>query len=192
MKYKNTKENYGLIAKFLHWGTAAFFAFSYITVYFRHWFTEPGTSMNGIALHLHLSFGVSIGVIITLRILWRITNKQPALEPSSRLAHLCAHIGHFLLYASTIIMVITGYVGTGTNTQFFKILTIPKFASTSLNDYFIVGILNTTAKSIEPLMDFIHKDVLGSLLLWILILGHASAAFYHHKVLKDRTFLKMT
>ncbi|WP_414813145.1 hypothetical protein [Pseudoalteromonas sp. R3] len=34
--------------------------------------------------------------------------------------------------------------------------------------------------------------MLGTWLIWMLILGHAAVALYHHFVKRDRTLLKMT
>ena len=52
MRFKNTADNYGSIAKWLHWGTAILFLASYSSVYYRHWFTEEKTLENWIALQL--------------------------------------------------------------------------------------------------------------------------------------------
>ena len=43
--------------------TAALFLASYISVYYRHWFTKEKTPENWTALQLHLSIGVT-GVIV--------------------------------------------------------------------------------------------------------------------------------
>ncbi|WP_268969135.1 hypothetical protein [Thalassotalea algicola] len=43
MSFKNTKENYGLIAKALHWLTALLFIGAYGSFYYRQWFTEAKT-----------------------------------------------------------------------------------------------------------------------------------------------------
>ena len=67
---KNTLENYGLVAKTIHWLTALLFLGAYASVYFRHWFTEAKTPENRTALQLHLSFGISVGVLVILRIIW--------------------------------------------------------------------------------------------------------------------------
>ena len=73
----NTAQNYGRIARWLHWGMALLFLLAYTAVYYRHWFTEKETTENMVALQLHLSAGVSVGVIIILRIIWRNMNVQP-------------------------------------------------------------------------------------------------------------------
>lgn len=192
MGIKNTADNYGTIAKWLHWSTALLFLGAYASVYFRHWFTEEKTPENWTALQLHLSFGVTIAVVVTLRIIWRIFNRPPELEPGTKLEHVAAHAGHYALYAIMIVMPITGYIGTGVDTEFFFMFDIPKFESTPLFVTLVSDGLGISFKEFEKPIDFIHKEVLGAWLVWMLILGHVLAALYHHFVKKDRTLHKMT
>lgn len=191
MSFKNTNNTYGAIAKWLHWGTAILFLGSYISVYYRQWFTERDTPENWIAIQLHLSVGVTIAVVVALRIIWRMINRVPDLEPGTKLEHLAAHAGHYALYAIMIMMPITGYLGTGVNTEYFFLLDIPKFESTRFFETLVLEGMGLTSEEFERPMDFIHKNILGAWLVWILILGHASAALYHHFVKKDRTLHKM-
>ena len=192
MSLKNTAEDYGSIAKWLHWSTAVLFLGSYISVYYRHWFTEKETPENWIALQLHLSIGVTIAVIVALRIIWRLSNRVPDLEPGTKLEHLAAHVGHLALYAIMVIMPVTGYIGTGVNTEYFFLFDIPKFEDTQLFTTLVSDRLGMTFKEFEKLVDFIHKDIMGAWVVWLLILGHVSAALYHQFVKKDRTLYKMT
>lgn len=192
MSIKNTPNNYGSIAKWLHWGTAILFLGAYMSVYYRHWFTDKDTPANWTALQLHLSFGVTIGVFVILRIIWRIKNRLPDPEPGTKLEHLAAHVGHYALYAVMIIMPVTGYLGTGVNTEFFFMFDIPKFESTQLFQLLVIEELGLTGKEFEGPIDFIHKNIMGAWLVWMLILGHVAAALYHHFIKKDRTLYKMT
>ena len=192
MNYWNTKENYGRIARWLHWGTALLFLLAYVAVYYRHWFTEKRTSENIIALDLHLSAGISVAVIIVLRIVWRNMNVQPTLEAGPRWQHISAHVAHYILYATMILMPLSGYLGTGRATDFFFLFHIPKFEETWLFDVFVWEYLGLTFKEFEEPIDFFHKKIMGSWLVWMLIVGHAGAAFYHHFRLKDRTLIKMS
>lgn len=192
MHLKNTADSYGFIAKCLHWTTAALFLGSYVSVYYRQWFTEARTPENWTALQLHLSIGVTIGVIVLLRIIWRLTNRPPNPEPGTRLEHMAAHMGHLALYAIMIIMPITGYIGTGVNTEYFFMFDIPKFEDTQLFTIIVTDGLGMTFEEFEKPIDFIHKDILGAWVVWLLILGHVSAALYHHFVKKDRTLVRMT
>ena len=187
---RNSASHYGSVARVIHWLTALLFLLAYMAVYYRHWFTEPKTAENWTALQLHLSFGVSIAVLVVLRVYWRLTSKQPDNEPGSALAHKAAHYGHLLLYAVLIVMPVTGYLGTGVATEFFFLFDIPKIADTWLFQTVVGGGMGLTFEQFEVPMDFIHKNG-GAYLVWLLILGHAAAALYHHWILKDRTLLKM-
>ncbi len=192
MNLKNTTTAYGSIARWLHWSTALLFLASYITVYYRHWFTEEKTPENWTALQLHLSVGVTIAVIVALRIAWRLSNPTPAPEPGSRLEHLAAELGHIALYAVMVLMPITGYLGTGAATEFFFLFDIPKFEDTVLFQSLVANGLGIDFKTFEKPLDFLHKEVGGAWLVWLLILGHGGAALYHHLVRRDRTLLRMT
>lgn len=188
---KNSDVNYGLVARFLHWATALLFLGAYMAVYYRHWFTEKETPSNWTALQLHLSFGLTIAVLVILRVVWTMTNPRPRPEPGSRLAHVAAHAGHLALYAILIVMPLTGYLGTGVATEWFFLLDLPKFADTSVFNIVVAGWMGLSFEDFERPIDFIHKQG-GAYLVWPLILGHAGAALYHHIKLKDRTLLKMT
>ncbi len=192
MPLKNTQDNYGLIAKVFHWGTALFFLMAYISVYYRQWFTEAKTPENWTALQLHLSFGVSIAVFVLLRVIWKFMNQSPKPEPGTALEHMAAKAGHYALYAIMIIMPITGYIGTGVATEFYFLFDIPKFADTWLFTALVENGLGISFEDFEKPIDFIHKDVLGAWLVWMLIAGHVVAALYHHFIKKDRTLKKMT
>ena len=182
----------GSIARWLHWLTAVGFLASYCAVYYRHWFTEEKTPENWTALQLHLSVGVSLAVVIGLRILWRAMNRLPDPEPGTRLEQLAAHAGHYALYLIMIIMPITGYVGTGVATEYFFLFDIPKFEDTAVFAVLVADGLGLTFDEFEEPVDFIHKDILGAWVVWLLVLGHAAAALYHHFVKRDRTLYRMT
>lgn len=192
MSIKNTAENYGAVAKWLHWTTALLFLASYCSVYYRHWFTEAKTPENMVAFQLHLSIGITIAVIVALRIYWRAINRAPDQEPGTPLEHLATHLGHFALYAIMIIMPITGYLGTGGATDFFFLFEIPKFADTPLYAALVTNGLGLTFQEFEAPLDLIHKEILGKWVVWLLIAGHVLAALYHQYIKGDRTMSKMT
>ena len=189
---KNTSQNYGAIARYLHWATALLFLLAYMAVYYRHWFTERQTAENLVALDLHLSAGISVGVLVILRIIWRNMNVQPTLEPGPKWQQLSVHFVHYTLYAIMILMPLSGYLGTGRATDFFFLFEIPKFSDTWLFDVWVWDYLGLTFEEFEKPIDFFHKEIMGAWLVWILISGHAAAALYHHFKLKDRTLIKMS
>ena len=192
MRIRSTTTAYSTIAKWIHWGTALLFLAAYCTVYYRRWFTEDKTPENWTSLQLHLSIGVTLAVLVILRIVWWLYDRKPNPEPGSKLEHLAAEAGHYALYAVMIIMPITGYLGTGAPTEFFFLFDIPKFEETVLFKDLIEQGLGIPFTEFEKPMDLIHKDIGGAWLVWILIVGHAAAALYHHFVKRDRTLIKMT
>lgn len=192
MGLKNTAETYGSIAKWFHWVTALLFFASYSTIYYREWFAESELE-NWSAIQLHLSVGITLGGLVTLRIIWRFLNRTPELELGTKLQHTTIRIGHYALYAIMIIMPITGYLsiadylssGRGSITYFLL------FDITSFKGIQIFNFLDFSLEALEDPADFIHS-YLGAWLVWLLILGHISAALYHHFVKKDKTIYKMT
>jgi cytochrome b561 len=81
-------------------------------------------------------------------------------------------------------MVVTGYTGTGVNTEYFMLFDLPKFEDTRLFNVIVTNGLGMSFKEFEKPIDFIHKDIFGAWLMWLLILGHFSAAMYHNFVKK--------
>ena len=91
MQIRNTRETYGLIAIVLHWVVAVGFLASYVSVYYRQWFTEAKTPENWTALQLHLSVGVTIAVFVLLRVIWKARNVTLVDAPGTPLEHRAAH-----------------------------------------------------------------------------------------------------
>jgi cytochrome b561 len=139
------------------------------------------------ALQIHLAVGVTIAAIVVLRVVWRMTHRPPPFAPGPKWQHTAAHLGHYLLYGFMILMPITGYLGTGVATEYFG---IPKFADTPLFAWLITDRLGMTFQDFEKPIDFFHKNS-GAYILWVLILGHAAAALYHHVKLRDDTLTRM-
>ena len=189
MTLRNTRHDYGSVARCLHWSIAALFLLSYCSVYYRQWFTEEDTPENWVSLQMHLSVGITIAALVALRIIWRLMNKPPPLEPDTMLMRRAAHTGHFLLYVAMVIMPVTGYIGTGVDTEYFFLFDIPQFEGTQAHAW-LTGALNVGAEEFEEFVDEIHETA-GDPIIWLLILGHVTAALYHHYVKKDRTLRKM-
>ena len=192
MTIKNTAEGYGAIAKWLHWATAILFLASYFSIYYRHWFTEVKSFESMIAFQLHLSVGVTIAVIVVLRIVWRITNRIPDPEPGTFLEHTATQLEHYALYAVMIILPATGYLGTVVNTNYFFMFEIPRFSDTQLFTFLVTDGLGISFKEFKIPVDFIHKNILGEWLAWFLILDHVLVALSYQFVKKGRTMSKMT
>ncbi len=175
---------------FFHWSVAILFLLAYVSVYYRQWFTQPSTDINMTALYLHLSIGITIAVFVLLRILYKFIDKTPKDPPGSKFEHMAAKGAHILLYAVMIIMPLTGYFGTGLDTDFFFLFEIPRFQDTAIYNTIIVDLLGLTWEQFEPPIDFIHKQG-GATIVWMLITVHIAAALYHHFIRKDNVLRRM-
>jgi len=65
------------------------------------------------------------------------------------------------------------------------------FEMTSLKDIQLFESIGLTLKQLEDPADGVHS-FLGRWIVWLLVVGHVSAALYHHFINKDRTLSKMT
>ncbi len=119
-------------------------------------------------------------------------NVQPKHEPGPRWAHWAADIGHFALYAVMIIAPVTGYLGTYVGAKWFFLFQLPAIDDFGFFTRYVTDNLGTTLEEFEKPIDFLHKQILGAKLIWLLIVGHIAAALFHHFKLKDRTLQKMT
>jgi cytochrome b561 len=190
MKLRNSKERYGIIAMSLHWIVAVLFLLLYISVYFRQWFTQAETDINWTALQLHLSFGMTVMVFVVLRIIYKLIDKKPNEVPGSKFEHLAAKAAHYMLYAVMIIIPITGYTGTGVNTEFFGLFEITQFRETAFYQFLVTDTLGLTWEQFEEPVDFIHKTG-SAYFVWVLIAIHIAAALFHHYYKKDNTMRRM-
>lgn len=176
------------MARLLHWIVAGLFALSYGSVYYRHWFTETRDPAWYFTGNLHRCIGISIALFFLLRLIWRFTNPRPEPLPGPYWRTASAKFVQGALFALMIFMPLTGYLGTGAPTD-FGLFAVPSFADTSLFQRISGGTMSFEEWE-EPL-DFVHKEILGAWLVWILVVVHASAALYHHYRLRDDTLNRM-
>ena len=187
---KNTPHSYGLIAIWLHWVVAAAFIANYAIIYYLDWFVELRTEQAKTLISTHTAIGISVIVFVLMRIFWRLTSRQPANVPGTRVEHLAAHLAHIALYAVMIILPLTGYLGTGGPSQLFFAIEVPAFRDTQLFNVLVEGALGMSWDEFEAPMDFIHKKG-GEFVVSALILLHAGAALFHHFVRKDDALVRM-
>lgn len=198
---KNTAERFGAVAKCFHWTMAAAFILAYIVVYYVIWFIDPETSIKpalfGIEpdgalvvpiLNIHWVLGVSIGILVIPRLVWRLVNEEPTRVPGSALEHVLARLAHWALYLFMILMPLTGYLNTYDPTH-FGLFVIPAFRETALFQW-IASTWQITAEQVETPIFAVHK-FLGDWVVWVVVLLHAAAAFFHHHVRKDATLTRM-
>ncbi len=127
----------------------------------------------------HKWLGVTVFLLVWLRLAWRVTHRPPALpETLSALMRLAAHAGHAALYGLMIAIPLTGWLmssAKGFQTVWFGVLPIPDLLGRD--------------RELGDLLQQVHK--LLNLLLMQTLAGHVLAALWHHFVLKDDTLRRM-
>jgi len=88
-----------------------------------------GTPERGIYVNLHKSTGILIGLLIVLRIVWRLTHTPPAL-PDSMPAwqQRAARYGHAALYLCMLMLPLSGYLASNFSKhgiKFFNVVRMP-------------------------------------------------------------------
>ena len=169
--------SYTPIAKGLHWLMAVMILGLLALGLYMH---ELPLSPQKLQLYSwHKWLGVSVFLLVWLRLAWRVTHRPPALpETLSPRMRLAAHAGHGLLYALMIAIPLSGWLmssAKGVQTVWFGVLPIPDLLARD--------------RELGDLLQQVHK--LLNLLLMLTLAGHVAAALWHHFVLKDNTLKRM-
>ena len=106
---RSTTDRYGAISRSLHWSIAvlmvALFALGwYMTEisYYDPWYKR--------AFDWHKAVGMLMFGLAAMRLIWSRLDRGPALLPeTSALERFAIHSSHFLLYAMTLLIPISGY-----------------------------------------------------------------------------------
>ena len=132
---------------------------------------------------LHKSLGVLILPLALARIAWRMKKGFPEpVAPMDNLKVIAAKVVHYLLLASTVILPVSGMVGSAAGGY-----GVP---------FFGMSLIDAVPQDMRPvnetLASFAHTThyIAGYVLAGVLIL-HVSGALWHHVIMKDRTLKRM-
>ncbi len=127
----------------------------------------------------HKWAGVTVFVLVWVRLAWRLTHRPPALPDTlAPVMRLAAHAGHGLLYVLMVAIPLSGWLmssAKGFQTVWFGVLPIPD--------------LLPKDKALGDALQQAHQAL--NLLLMLTLAGHLGAALWHHVVLKDDTLRRM-
>nr|WP_269719567.1 cytochrome b [Beggiatoa alba] len=173
----NTEERYGSVAMFFHWVIMLLFL---ILVVLGLTMTNMEDSAEKWQLYsLHKSFGLTLALLVVLRIFWRFTNPVPLLpETLKAYEKFLAHAVHIGLYGIMLIMPISGVIDS--------------YAGGYKMDFFGLGLLPKAEKRSEwgeSVALMVH--VYGSYLFYGLFFLHIAGVIKHHFILKDNTLRRM-
>lgn len=171
-----TRLQYGATAKVLHWLIVALLLVQYSIGWLMpdlHRGMKPGAGMT-----FHVSFGLTILVLIVLRFAWRLTHPvapENSLPPWQRLS---SEVVHWLLYVLVLATTVTGWLFAsfrGWSMSFFYLIPMPMLAPDNA----------AAGKAIDGL----HQAAEWSLLVFIGI--HVAAALAHIFVYRDQIMQRM-
>jgi cytochrome b561 len=138
------RDRYGSVAVALHWLTAVLL-FAQIAF---GWFLEEiprGTPMRGFYVNLHKSTGLTIALLIVLRLGWRLTHPAPPL-PSFVPAweRVASRVNHLGLYICMLVMPSSGYIASNFSKYGVKLFNVILLPPWGIDDKRIYAVFNTT------------------------------------------------
>jgi cytochrome b561 len=178
MAHTPANKRYTSAAVWLHWLMFALIAATFAAIELRVLF-EKGTEAREAIKALHFMLGLSVLLLVSLRVYTRLTNKVPPIEPEPPgWQSLLAGLVHFTLYAWMVAMPILGWLvlsGEGKPIPFFGLELPP-----------LIGKDKDLAKTLEGIHEW-----LGVAGYWIIGL-HALAGLFHHYILHDNTLTRIS
>ncbi|ACE85184.1 cytochrome b [Cellvibrio japonicus] len=174
---RDSTQGFGLISIVLHWISALLTLFlfglgAYLTAYGYY-------QSNYLQIaHLHYALGILLLMIVPLRLLWRLTSKNPtSLAPTigMRIGIALSKLG---LYVMLLAILVSGYLictAEGQSIQVFGWFQVPSLV-----------LLENEQLNIASLG---HKYLAWALIALVAI--HAGAALVHHVWRKDKTLVRM-
>lgn len=173
MTIKNTSEQYGSVAKFLHWAMGLLIITMLIIGYFM------GDWGSATIYNIHKLTGLSILVLAIFRVFWSIANRRPRLPSDvNRLEKFLARCVQVLLYLCMFVMPLSGWAMTTASGRY------PHIGS---NVFPMPGI--PTSQTLARTLFEIHST--AALLLIGLISLHVLGALKHHFIDKDTVLKKI-
>jgi cytochrome b561 len=168
--------HYGAAAKLLHWVTAGLLA-----VQLPLGWLMPDIRRNmtpGTAMALHVSLGITILLLMTLRLVWRLV-RPVAPEPGlPRWQRLGSGLVHRLLYAAVLLTTVSGWFYAsfrGWSILIYAVAPMPHLAAQG----------SALGRSIGNL-----HSALGWILLGLIGI-HIAAALVHLLIYRDRVMQRM-
>ena len=177
MHHAEVAARYTLTAMALHW----LIALAILAQVFFGWYLDEvarGTPARSWYVNLHKSIGLTLGLLIVLRLFWRWLHRPPALPDSiPAWQRTAASVGQVALYGCMLLMPFTGYVASNFSrygVRYFNAIVLPPWG---IDD-----------KQVYALFNGAH--VATSYLFVALIVVHLLGAL-RHVVLRDGLFERM-
>jgi cytochrome b561 len=171
------RQHYAPVSIILHWGMLLLIVVVYSCMLLREYFPQGSDIRNGLKTW-HFMLGLSVLLLVIVRIVSRLLNSRPAITPEPPAWQMfVAKALHLALYAFMLAMPIAGWLILSASGK-----TIPFFG---LEIFALVG----PSKALAGQVKEVHETI--ATIGYFLIGVHASAALLHHYWFKDNTLLRM-
>jgi cytochrome b561 len=177
MRYRNSAETWGAVARGFHWLIAVL-----ILVQFVIGSVAEEMKLTPAKLDLfvwHKSVGVTVLVLALLRLVWRLANPAPAMPAGTPgWERKLAAIAHWALYGLIFAVPLSGWwVSDASRVPFkaFFFLPMPDFISTD--------------RALQEAAAEVHEALTITLLF--VVIAHIAAALRHHLLLHDDVLRRM-
>jgi len=172
------RRRYDRVAAWLHWGIGALLLAEIAFGLLLDEIAPRGTPARAGVINLHKSVGIVIGVLIVVRIAWRLRHAPPAWPATMSLRRQrAAHLGHVLLYACMVVAPLAGYLGSNFSkfgVRFFGITLAPWGPDWPAAYTLLVGVHDAS-----------------TYLLLALVVGHVAMALEHALIERDGVFARV-
>ena len=174
MHVKNTLTEYGLISKLLHWISALLL---FIQIPLGFFLVDLDFGPERLTVEdIHVTVGLSIFYLVILRLLYKIFNPTPRIEPSVfKGQKFLAKLNHVMLYVTILSITISGILKKLFNGETLTII----FKKIKIQDNFELGEL------------FYDIHVISNYVLIVLIIIHILAVITHKLFFNDNLLKKM-
>jgi cytochrome b561 len=174
MHVKNTLAEYGLISKLLHWISAVLL---FIQIPLGFYLVDLDFGPERLTIEdIHVTVGLSIFYLVILRLLYKIFNPTPRLEPSVfKGQKFLAKLNHVMLYVTILSITISGILKKLFNGETLMII----FKKIKIQDNFELGEL------------FYDIHVISNFILIALIIIHILAVITHKLFFSDNLLKRM-
>ncbi|HUP92996.1 MAG TPA: cytochrome b [Solimonas sp.] len=177
MTWRNTTDRYGTLSVWMHWLMVLLLAAVYLCITLRTNFPRGSTERTAL-MNWHFMLGISVLVLVGLRMLARLTGPTPLITPAPAWwLGLMGRVMHLSLYVFMIGMPLLGWLmrsAQGRAIPFFGLQLPP-----------LIG----RNEELGDLIKLLH--VTGGEIGYYLIGLHAAGGLFHHSFLKDNTLGRM-
>ncbi|MBV8120407.1 MAG: cytochrome b [Alphaproteobacteria bacterium] len=169
---------YSPVAQALHWLVVGL-AIMVVSLGLAAGSAPHNSATRADLLLVHRSVGLTILLLMVLRVLWRWRHPPPPLPPSlARVEAALAHLTHLGLYLIFILMPLAGYLASaaaGHTGTFFGVFEIPRLVPVN-----------------ERLSQWaIALHLVGQYVVYLLVALHVAGALYHAVIRRDEVLGRM-